>query len=172
MLGEEEAEEKSSGTGPALRRAEALVFPRLKAATALERVLAKREPVRRPDTRQDKDLEQDGDSKKWHFSLAGTGEVVSFNREELRQIFNLYGRMVCAGEWRDYGIAFTPQKAVFSVYRRACEFALYRIEKTPALARKQGIYSVVAATGLIVKRGHDLSLVIAVLDRRLKLVTG
>jgi len=97
--------------------------------------------------------------------------VISFDRNELRQIFNLYGRKVAGGEWRDYGIDFTPQKAVFSVYRRACEYALYRIEKNPRLARKQGAYSVVTATGLVLKRGHDLRLVIAALDRRLKLVS-
>ena len=97
--------------------------------------------------------------------------VISFDRNELREIFNLYGRKVAGGEWRDYGIDFTPQKAVFSVYRRACEYALYQIEKTPRLARKQGIYSVVTATGLVLKRGHDLRLVIAALDRRLKLVS-
>ena len=96
--------------------------------------------------------------------------VISFDRNELRQIFNLYGRKVAGGEWRDYGIDFTPQKAVFSVYRRACEYALYRIEKTPRLARKQGTYSVVTATGLVLKRGPDLRLVIASLDTRLKLV--
>jgi hypothetical protein len=97
--------------------------------------------------------------------------VISFDRNELREIFNLYGRKVAGGEWRDYGIDFTPQKAVFSVYRRACEYALYRIEKTLRLARKQGAYSVVTATGLVLKRGHDLRLVIAALDRRLKLVS-
>jgi hypothetical protein len=97
--------------------------------------------------------------------------VISFDRNELREIFNLYGRKVAGGEWRDYGIDFTPQKAVFSVYRRACEYALYQIEKTPRLARKQGIYSVVTATGLVLERGHDLRLVIAALDTRLKLVT-
>jgi len=96
--------------------------------------------------------------------------VISFDRNELREIFSLYGRKVAGGEWRDYGIDFTPQKAVFSVYRRACEYALYRIEKTPRLARKQGTYSVVTATGLILKRGPDLRLVIAALDTRLKLV--
>ncbi|MGB6711691.1 MAG: DUF2794 domain-containing protein, partial [Methylocella sp.] len=69
--------------------------------------------------------------------------VISFDRNELREIFNLYCRKVAGGEWRDYGIDFTPQKAVFSVYRRACEYALYRIEKTPRLARRQGAYSVV-----------------------------
>jgi hypothetical protein len=102
----------------------------------------------------------------------GGADIISFDREELRQIFNLYGRKVCAGEWRDYGIDFTPQKAIFSVYRRACECALYRIEKTPGLARKQGMYSAVSATGLVLKRGHDLALVIAVLDKRLRLVPG
>jgi hypothetical protein len=103
---------------------------------------------------------------------AGVADIVSFDRRELQQIFNLYGRKVCDGEWRDYAIDFTPQKAVFSIYRRTCEYALYRIEKTPRLARKQGVYSVVTATGLVLKRGHDLALVIAVLDRRLKLVSG
>ncbi|MGI8568345.1 MAG: DUF2794 domain-containing protein [Methylocella sp.] len=71
-------------------------------------------------------------------AAAQTGmAVISFDRDELREIFSLYGRKVAGGEWRDYGINFTPQKAVFSVYRRACELALYRIEKNPRLARKQ-----------------------------------
>ena len=98
--------------------------------------------------------------------------VVSFDRLELREILDLYGRKVAGGEWRDYAIDFSPQKAVFSIYRRAAEYALYRIEKHPKLARKQGLYSVVTATGLILKRGHDLSRVIAVLDKKLKLVSG
>jgi Protein of unknown function (DUF2794) len=102
----------------------------------------------------------------------GMADVVSFDRHELREIFNLYGRKVAGGEWRDYAIDFSAQKAVFSIYRRAAEYALYRIEKHPKLARKQGLYSVVTATGLILKRGHDLSRVIAVLDKRLKLVSG
>ncbi|SRR5579875_880916 len=104
-------------------------------------------------------------------SFAGGSEPVVFDRKELREIFDLYGRKVASGDWRDYAIDFSPQKAVFSVYRRAAEYALYRIEKDPKLARKQGLYSVVTATGLILKRGHDLSRVIAVLDKRLKLVS-
>jgi Protein of unknown function (DUF2794) len=101
-----------------------------------------------------------------------SADIISFDRDELREIFNLYGRKVCDGEWRDYGIDFTSEKAVFSIYRRASECALYRIEKTPRLARKQGVYAVVTATGLVLKRGHDLSRVISVLERRLKLVSG
>jgi uncharacterized protein DUF2794 len=99
-------------------------------------------------------------------------DVISFNRDELRKIFNLYGRKVGDGEWRDYAIDFTPQKAVFSIYRRACEYALYRIEKYPRLARKQGAYAVITATGLILKHGHDLSHVISSLDSGLRLVSG
>jgi Protein of unknown function (DUF2794) len=99
-------------------------------------------------------------------------EVVSFDRTELRVIFDLYGRKVAGGEWRDYAIDFTPDRAVFSIYRRAAEYVLYRIEKNPKLARKQGLYSVITATGLILNRGHDLARVIAVLDKRLKLVSG
>lgn len=105
-------------------------------------------------------------------SPAGPADAVSFDRGELREIFDLYGRKVAGGEWRDYAIDFSSQKAVFSIYRRAAEYALYRIEKHPKLARKQGLYSVVTATGLILKRGPDLARVIAVLDNRLKLVSG
>lgn len=88
----------------------------------------------------------------------------------MREILNLYGRKVAAGEWRDYAMDFGRERAVFSVFQRASECPLYAIEKTPRLARKQGVYSVVAASGLILKRGHDLSRVLAVLDRSLKLV--
>ncbi len=103
---------------------------------------------------------------------ASSPESVSFDRAELREILNLYGRKVAEGEWRDYAVDFTAQKAVFSIYRRSSECALYRIEKTPKLAKKQGAYSVVATTGLVLKRGADLGRVIAVLDKRLKLVSG
>jgi hypothetical protein len=99
-----------------------------------------------------------------------TQPLVSFDRTELREILNLYGRRVAEGEWRDYAIAFTSQKAIFSVYRRASEVPLYRIEKDPSLARKQGAYSVVTATGLILKRGQDLARVISVIDKKPKLV--
>ena len=71
-----------------------------------------------------------------------------FDRRELSEILALYGRKVAEGEWRDYAIDFSRQKAVFSVYRRASEYALYRIEKTPKLAKKQGAYSVVGAAAL------------------------
>lgn len=96
---------------------------------------------------------------------------VSFSRLELQTILNLYGRKVAEGEWRDYAIDFLPDKAVFSIYRRTSEVPLYRIEKDPKLARKQGAYSVIVSTGLILKRGHDLDLVLRVLDKRLKVVS-
>ena len=82
---------------------------------------------------------------------------VTFNRLELNRILNLYGRMVAEGEWRDYAIDFLKDRAVFSIFRRASEVPLYRIEKDPKLARKQGAYSVVSAGGQILRRGHDLT---------------
>lgn len=103
---------------------------------------------------------------------AANPQVVTFDRHELRDMLNLYGRKVAEGEWRDYAIDFTEQKAVFSIYRRTSEYPLYRIEKNPKLARKQGAYSVIATTGLVLKRGHDLARVIAVLDKKLKIVSG
>lgn len=96
--------------------------------------------------------------------------LVSFDRRELNALLNLYGAKVAAGEWRDYALDFTPAKAVFSIFRRASEAPLYRIEKNPELARRQGAYAVIASSGLVLRRGHDLSRVLRVLDRGLKLV--
>ncbi|MBL8577648.1 MAG: DUF2794 domain-containing protein [Mesorhizobium sp.] len=98
------------------------------------------------------------------------GMPVTFHRKELDQILRLYGRMVAANEWRDYAIDHLPERAVFSVFRRTSETPLYSIAKTPALARKQGMWSVTSATGLILRRGHDLSRVLEVFDNKLKLV--
>jgi hypothetical protein len=95
---------------------------------------------------------------------------VTFNRFELSRILDLYGRMVADGEWRDYAIDFLKDRAVFSVFRRASEIPIYRIEKDPRLARKQGAYSVISATGLILRRGHELDRVLLVIDRKLAIV--
>ena len=95
---------------------------------------------------------------------------VTFNRFELNRILDLYGRMVAAGEWRDYAIDFLKDRAVFSVFRRASEVPIYRIEKDPRLARKQGAYSVVSASGLILRRGHELDRVLLAIDRKLAVV--
>jgi hypothetical protein len=90
-----------------------------------------------------------------------------FERVELNRILNIYGRMVVAGEWRDYAIDFLEDAAVFSAYRRTSEMPLYRIEKRPRLKDRQGQYAVVAASGQILKRGHDLPAVLRVLERKL-----
>lgn len=89
---------------------------------------------------------------------------VFFNRQELGLILRVYGRMVAAGEWRDYAIDSLPDRCVFSVFRRASEHPLFRIEKQPALARKQGAFSVVAQHGQVLRRGHDLSLALRVFE--------
>lgn len=92
--------------------------------------------------------------------------AVAFDRRELSDILAVYGRKVAAGEWRDYAMDFGREAAVFSVFRRTSEWPLYRIEKNPKNARKQGAYSVIAATGLILKRGHELKRVLEVLEKR------
>ncbi len=94
-------------------------------------------------------------------------EQVAFHRTELSQILSLYGRMVAAGEWRDYGISNLRDVAVFSVFRRTAEFPLYRIEKRPKLRNRQGQYAVIGAEGQVLKRGHDLKTVLRVLERKL-----
>jgi hypothetical protein len=95
---------------------------------------------------------------------------ISFDRRELGEILRVYGQMVAAGEWRDYAIDHLRDKAVFSIFRRTSEMPLFRVEKDPALARRQGAYAVIAAGGYIMKRGHDLRQVLTVFEKQLKLV--
>lgn len=92
---------------------------------------------------------------------------VHFQRGELGLIMSLYGRMVAAGEWRDYGISPLTEVAVFSIFRRTAEYPLYRIEKRPKLKHRQGQYSIVGMDGRILKRGHDLKNVLRVLEKQL-----
>lgn len=96
--------------------------------------------------------------------------MVAFDRKELNLILSLYGRYVASGEWRDYALDFTRDKAVFSIFRHTGESPIYRVVKDPALARKQGQYSVMAQGGLIMRRGQDLAQVIRVLLKRPRLI--
>src|ERR1700755_995614 len=96
---------------------------------------------------------------------------VTFNRLELNRILNLYGRMVADGEWRDYAIDYLKDRAVFSVFRRSSEGPIYRIEKRKP-TRRELAYSIISATGLIVRRGHDLDPVLRAIDRSLSVVAG
>jgi hypothetical protein len=104
--------------------------------------------------------------------LAGQGLAaqVTFDRRELGRILGLYGRKVAEGEWRDYAIDFLRDRAVFSIFRRTSEVPIYRIEKNPRLAQRQGTYSVVSATGLILRRGHELDRVLRAIDRSIHVV--
>ena len=107
--------------------------------------------------------------------ISSTGNPVKpaqicFNRVELNAILRIYGFKVADGEWRDYAIDHLKDKAVFSVFRKSAEAPIYRIEKDPRLSRKQGAYSVVAHTGAVLKRGHDIAQVLKVFEKRLQLV--
>ncbi len=101
------------------------------------------------------------------FSAFKGPEQVAFHRTELSVILSLYGRMVAAGEWRDYGISSLKDVAIFSVFRRTAEHPLYRIEKRPKLRGRQGQYAVIGMDGQILKRGSDLRTVLRVLERKL-----
>ncbi|MEX0348875.1 MAG: DUF2794 domain-containing protein [Paracoccaceae bacterium] len=92
---------------------------------------------------------------------------VAFDRRELSLILSVYGRMVAAGEWRDYGISNLRDTAVFSIFRRTAEHPIYRVEKQPKLRNRQGMYSVIGMDGQILKRGQDLKSVLRVLERKL-----
>lgn len=99
-------------------------------------------------------------------------EVTAFDRAELGVILSVYGRMVAAGEWRDYAMSFLTEVAVFSIFRRAAETPIYRIEKRPKLRAAQGQYAVIGMDGRILRRGHDLKTVLRVLESKLIRAVG
>lgn len=107
-----------------------------------------------------------------HTNHLASAAPVAFDRSELNKILEVYGRQVAAGEWRDYAIDHMRDEAVFSIFRRTSEVPLYRIVKRPKLARRQGAYAAVAATGAILKRGHDLANVLRAIDKPVRLVTA
>ncbi|MFV2003417.1 MAG: DUF2794 domain-containing protein [Paracoccaceae bacterium] len=94
-------------------------------------------------------------------------DQITFTRAELSAIMTLYGRMVAAGEWRDYGMSFLRDVAIFAIFRRTAENPLYRIEKRPRLRQKQGLYAVISIDGQVLKRGQNLKTVLRVLERKL-----
>ncbi|PZU17430.1 DUF2794 domain-containing protein [Qipengyuania sp. YIM B01966] len=101
------------------------------------------------------------------FTPRGQALQVGFERAELQRILDLYGRMVAAGQWRDYAMDFTREAAVFSAFRRTAERPQARIEKRPALRSRQGMWALLGEHGQMLKRGHDLAGVLAPLERRL-----
>ena len=111
----------------------------------------------------------------FHRALAASGAreqtqklaLTRFDRHELNRILTIYGRMVAAGEWRDYALDFLDEVAVFSIFRRSSEMALFQVEKRPRLKSKQGQYAVVAAGGQVLRRGHELAQVLKVFDKKL-----
>ncbi|MGL4635591.1 MAG: DUF2794 domain-containing protein [Beijerinckiaceae bacterium] len=122
------------------------------------------------DSQSQKTLRSGVDVQVTPFPQRKVDTIIAFDRHELQIIMGLYGRMVAAGEWRDYAMDFSRDKAVFSIYRRSSEMPLYRIIKDPELRLKQGMYSVLAPGGLILKRGQDLSQVMRVIDKPLQAV--
>ncbi|WP_316858427.1 DUF2794 domain-containing protein [uncultured Cohaesibacter sp.] len=94
-------------------------------------------------------------------------QQICFNRMELMNILNVYGRMVAAGEWRDYALDTLKDRAVFSIFRRTSEMPVYRIEKNPKLARRQGAFCLISQQGQILKRGHELDHILRFLNQKL-----
>jgi hypothetical protein len=92
---------------------------------------------------------------------------VGFDRDELTRILDLYGRMVAAGNWRDYAMDLGRDMAVFAAYRRTAERPEYRIVKNPALRNKQGMWALIGEGGAVLKRGHELAPVLAPVERKL-----
>ncbi len=101
----------------------------------------------------------------------GGTRPVFFDRREFQLILGLYAHMVGRGEWRDYAIGQDQRSCSFAVFRRSADGALYRIVKTPHLARKQGAYAVLGAGERVLKRGQSLAAALKLFQRkRLSLV--
>ena len=98
---------------------------------------------------------------------SGATDQISFDRRELAAILAIYGHMVAAGEWRDYGISCLSEAAIFSIFRRTAENPLYRIEKRPKLRNRQGMFALFGAEGQVLKRGHDLAQILRELERKM-----
>ncbi len=92
---------------------------------------------------------------------------VGFDRTELQRILDLYGRMVAAGQWKDYALDFSRDAADFCAFRRAAERPQVRIEKCPALRGKQGMWTLFGEGGQVLKRGHELPGILFPIERRL-----
>lgn len=133
------------------------IRPRPRQAGSASNLVTFTRPEPLPDSRPDARSEYRSDPQR-------ARTVTAFDRHELSTILAVYGRKVAAGEWRDYAIDLGTDTASFSVFRRTSECPIYRIEKTPKYARKQGAYSVVAASGLVLKRGRELARVLGVLE--------
>ena len=105
-------------------------------------------------------------------SLRDRRPIATFDRQELQRILDLYGRMVAAGNWRDYALRIDPEVAVFAAFRRHSERPEIRIEKRPALRLKQGAFALIGEQGMVLKRGNDLSAILAPVERRLMRLVG
>lgn len=101
------------------------------------------------------------------FRLHSPPQQTAFDRRELSRIMDLYGRMVSAGQWKDYALDFRRDAAIFSAFRRTAERPEYRVEKRPSLRNKQGMWALIGENGMILKRGHELAGVLAPVERKL-----
>lgn len=107
------------------------------------------------------------------FPTGRAPQQIGFDRTELMRILDLYGRMVAAGEWRDYAMDFDKHCAAFAAFRRTADVPQMRLEKRPSLRNRQGMWALFGEQGQVLKRGHELASVLAPIERRLvKAVEG
>jgi hypothetical protein len=97
----------------------------------------------------------------------GSSPQIGFTRAELQRIIDLYGRMVAAGQWKDYALEFGRDHAAFWAFRRTAENPEFKIEKRPSLRLRQGQWSLVSEGGMVLRRGDELGPVLAPIERRL-----
>ena len=90
-------------------------------------------------------------------STIGSMKRARFKKIELHKILQLYGVMVSKGIWKDYSISFLKEFAIFSVYRKSSDWALFSIKKSPEYLKSGMLYSVIGMDGRIIKSSNDLN---------------
>ena len=80
-----------------------------------------------------------------------------FEKEELKIILDLYGKMVSKGSWKDYGLSISSKQVGFSVFKNAAENALYKICKNFKPKNENLKYLIIDTNGKILKNSYDLN---------------
>ena len=87
-------------------------------------------------------------------------EKYFFEKDELKIILDLYGKMVSKGSWKDYGLSISSKQVGFSVFKNATENALYKICKNFNPKNKNLKYLITDTNGKILKNSYDLSILL------------
>ena len=83
-----------------------------------------------------------------------------FEKKELKNILDLYAKMVSKGTWKDYGLNISSKKVSFSVFKNSAENAIYNITKNFKPSNKNLKYLITDSKGKIYKNSNSLEMLL------------